>query len=125
MTEWNMRLVQEGWNDAVAGRPFAAKPDHYQDAVSYEYGRLLVAEMRADVRNGGEPLEDWQGPANVLPRQVFQAMRWFRHAVPELSTAQIMEQETIHRASRIWVKKPAQDTEKPSLFACRSVMGER
>jgi hypothetical protein len=105
MTEWKLWFVQKGWNDAVANRPFAVEAEHYQHAVSYEYGRLLVAEMRADARNGGKPIRAWMGKPGHIPDQVFQAMNWFPEALPELTEAQEWEQENMHRA-----KKPHEET---------------
>ena len=99
MTEWNLRLVRQGWNDAVAKAPFDSAMALHRDGISYEYGRMLIAEMRAAAGDGEQPIEAWSEPANVVPRQVVVAMRRFRQALPELSMAQLLEQETLHRAA--------------------------
>lgn len=107
MTTPDFEALKRGWNDAVADMPFDNAMSLGPHTMAYEMGRQLVAELRAAARNGELSIRRW---ADSKPEGFDLALRLYARTPPELSVAQQIEQQMLHRA-------PMEDRAEPSVIA--------
>lgn len=96
--EEKLNFLKRGWNDALEDKPYDREMSLHPMSSIYEWGRLLVAELRLAAENGEQPIGAWK---DEFPSEAFQKAKGLYEAnKPDLSVADAILQQLLHRAPR-------------------------
>lgn len=90
----SLTALKRGWNDALTGLPFDNAMSFGPHTDTYETGRLLIAGLRAEARNGEQPASAW---TDQRPAEFCLAMQLYRQNIAVVTMEQRLEQDLMHR----------------------------